>query len=135
MSEEKTAESAANLTVVVSLEVFKTAVYFFFGSEEYYKEQLKKRTGQAGSGDIPGSPCAGHYCKYTDWQANENWHVVWVKDMNNIGTIAHECFHAATGVMDTIGVIYHNNTANEVFAFVIGHLVKNVQRQIGYHQG
>ncbi len=131
---EKTVGDAANMTVVVDLEVFKMAVYFFFGSEEYYCEQLKKRTEQDSHGETPGRPCAGHFNKYVDWQANRYWHVVWVKDMNNAGTIAHECFHAARSVLDTIGVKYHEGDANEVFAHVIGTLVRNVQYEISWRQ-
>lgn len=57
-----------------------------------------------------------------------NQYVIWYKENENsyemMSTIAHESFHLATLILDNIGVKLDIETTDEVYAYLLGYIVK-----------
>ena len=45
-------------------------------------------------------------------------------DLDLIGTLAHEIFHAVTFILNEIGIKYELGVSDEVYAYCIGHVTK-----------
>lgn len=50
------------------------------------------------------------------------------KGVSNMGTLAHEAFHATTDLLENIGIFHDNNSSsiNEVYAYVIGFITQKI---------
>lgn len=52
------------------------------------------------------------------------------KESANISTIAHESFHAADFIMDSLGMVFNKNCENEHIAYLIGWVARCIERYI-----
>lgn len=50
------------------------------------------------------------------------------KEVSNIGTLAHEAFHATTDLFENIGILHDNNNSSidEVYAYVVGFITQKI---------
>lgn len=48
----------------------------------------------------------------------------------DINTIAHECFHMVTLLMDFIGLKFDLNHNDEAYAYLLGYLVEEIYKKI-----
>lgn len=45
------------------------------------------------------------------------------RDTPNVNTIAHEAFHSACDLLESVGIDYTHYGSNEVYAYMIGYIV------------
>lgn len=78
------------------------------------------------SGNIEGITC--------DVKDDDGKSVVLVyfadKESANISTIAHEAFHAADFMMDTLGIVFNKDCQNEHVAYLIGWIARCIENTL-----
>ncbi len=55
------------------------------------------------------------------------------KTPEDYGTLAHEVFHAATFIMDRIGVELKVLVSDEAYAYLIGFITRSIYKEINQH--
>lgn len=73
----------------------------------------------------------GVTCDVRDRNGNNAVLVYFIdKESVNISTIAHESFHAADFMMDTLGIVFNKDCENEHVAYLIGWIARCIDNTL-----
>lgn len=102
---------------IIKLPIFKSELgYFYEPNIEKARKIVKKYTGK--DYDLTGVS-AMHFSK----KGHSSF--IWFKTKEN-SMIAHEVIHATYFILEECG-IRHDESNHEVFAYLVGYLVKNIK--------
>jgi len=109
-------------------EVFKTGIVVMVGS--YTADELDKEVKKYNSYPINND---FNYDARTIKIVEELSCIVHFKKKWDVGTIAHECFHIAHFMFDSIG-IYLSDDSQETYAYYIEYLVETIYNELNPKQ-
>lgn len=112
---------------VISIGIYNIDILFVVGSKEELEQALKKHLDREDAEDAYAVMVRDIRDNTLGRSAilNSGQTALWIQDINDKGTIAHEIFHIACYIMERAGISLCHES-DEAYAYLIGYITNKI---------